>query len=259
MAKYKIYTIIVLVLMTFGFTIPTLGFHGMTNKIKQGDPLPSYVYPLWDFYTSFHYKNHLIPADIAGSLEKMVERRGEIGVASLPVWSVSLEAPNYPKAAFPNGIPVYFHVDGYSGDVHEMNTINHYIGMYPMEHGGNLERAIVPYYLLLATLMMLGFLYYDGKGNSLLMILPTIAPVLFIGVFAGWLYWYGHNMQEWGAFKIKPFMPTVFGDGKVAQFTTHSYPAVGFWVMIAMSVLSILAIFSKRQYLAQNRDGAEQK
>ena len=63
---------------------------------------------------------------------------------SLPVWYVSLEAPNYPKAAFPNGIPVYFHIDGYSGDVSEMNTLNHYIGMYPMEYGGNVERAIAP-------------------------------------------------------------------------------------------------------------------
>ncbi len=256
-AKYKIYTILALLLMTIGFTIPVLGFHGMMGKIKQGESLPSYVYPLWNIYTSFHYKNHMLPKEVAGDLKKMIERRAEIGVPSLPVWSVSLEAPNYPKSAFPNGIPVYFHVDGYSGDVHEMNTINHYIGMYPMEHGGNLERSLVPYYLLLATLMMLAFLYYDGRGNSLLMVLPIIAPALFLSIFAGWLYWYGHNMQEWGAFKIKPFMPTVFGDGKVAQFTTHSYPSFGFWVMVAMSALSILALFSKRQHLKQNSTEAK--
>ena len=59
-------------------------------------------------------------------------------------------------------------------------------------------------------------------------------------------------MQEWGAFKIKPFMPTALGDGKVAQFTTHSYPTIGFWVMIIMSTLSILAIFSKNKYLKEN-------
>ena len=51
---------------------------------------------------------------------------------------------------------------------------------------------------------------------------------------------------------IWPFMPTALGDGKVAQFTTHSYPTIGFWVMIAMSVLSILAIFSKNKYLKEN-------
>ena len=79
---------------------------------------------------------------------------------------------------------------------------------------------------------------------------PTIiAPVLFMSAFVGWLYWYGHNMQEWGAFKIKPFMPTVLGDGSVAHFTTHSYPTIGFWMMIVMSVLCILAVFSKKKEL----------
>jgi hypothetical protein len=42
-------------------------------------------------------------------------------------------------------------------------------------------------------------------------------------------------------------MPTVFGDGKVAQFTTHSYPHTGFYILIAISILSLLAIFSKRK------------
>lgn len=249
MQKYKIYTIIALVLMTLAFSIPTLGFHGALDKIKAEQTLPSFVYPLWNFYTKFQYKNHILADDVKNDLHKMIEKKAEISVASLPIWYVALEAPNYPKAAFPNGIPVYFHVDGYSGDVHEMNTINHYIGMYPMEHGGNVERAIAPYYLLISTICMLLFLYYDGKFNALLMIIPAIAPVLFMGAFSGWLYWYGHNMQEWGAFKIKPFMPTVLGDGKVAQFTTHSYPSIGFWVMIAMSSLCILAIISKKKSL----------
>lgn len=38
----------------------------------------------------------------------MIKSSAEIGVASMPIWSVSLEAPNYPKEAFPEGIPVFF-------------------------------------------------------------------------------------------------------------------------------------------------------
>ena len=249
MSKYKIYTIVALIIMSVCFTLPVLGWHGAKERIANGDELPSYAYTIYDLYSSFQYKNHRLPKEVASDLHKMIEQKAEIGTPSLPIWYVSLEAPNYPKAAFPDGIPVYFHVDGYSGDVHEMNTINHYIGMYPMEHGGNLERAIAPYYLLIATLCMLAFLYYDGKFNSLLMVPTIIAPVLFMSAFVGWLYWYGHNMQEWGAFKIKPFMPTVLGDGSVAHFTTHSYPTIGFWVMMVMSVLCILAVFSKKKEL----------
>ncbi len=33
----------------------------------------------------------------------------EISVATMPIWYVALEASNYPKDAFPNGIPVYYH------------------------------------------------------------------------------------------------------------------------------------------------------
>ena len=249
MSKYKIYTIVALIIMSVCFTLPVLGWHGAKERIANGDELPSYSYTIYDLYSSFQYKNHLLPKEVASDLHKMIEQKAEIGTPSLPIWYVSLEAPNYPKAAFPDGIPVYFHVDGYSGDVHEMNTINHYIGMYPMEHGGNVERAIAPYYLLIATLCMLAFLYYDGKFNSLLMVPTIIAPVLFMSAFVGWLYWYGHNMQEWGAFKIKAFMPTVLGDGSVAHFTTHSYPTIGFWVMMVMSVLCILAVFSKKKEL----------
>ena len=251
MKKYQIYTILALILMTIGFTIPVISFHGMGAKIKNNQPLPAYTKIIFNQYTKLQYKNHIIPDDVKNDLDKLIETRAEIGVPSLPVWYVSLEAPNYPKEAFPDGIPVYFHVDGYSGDVHEMNTINHYIGMYPMEHGGNVERSIAPYYLLVATLLMIWYLYYNGKFNSLLLVPTIIAPILFMGAFTGWLYWYGHNMQEWGAFKIKPFMPTALGDGKVAQFTTHSYPSIGFWVMIAMSVLCILAILSKNKFLKE--------
>jgi hypothetical protein len=48
-------------------------------------------------------------------------------------------------------------------------------------------------------------------------------------------------------------MPTVFGDGKVAQFTTHSYPTFGFWLLVAISILSILAIAAKRKYQKSRR------
>ena len=53
-----------------------------------------------------------------------------------------------------------------------------------------------------------------------------------------------------GAFTLKPFMPTVFGDGKVAQFTTHSYPHYGFGLMVASSLLLLLAALIRRKQLA---------
>ena len=67
-----------------------------------------------------------------------------------PIWWVSLKAPNYPPQTFPDGVRIHFHVNGvFNGCqtresdevhveealdcVHEMNTINHFIGMQPMD------------------------------------------------------------------------------------------------------------------------------
>jgi len=36
---------------------------------------------------------------------------------------------------------------------------------------------------------------------------------------------------------VKPFMPTVFGVGKVAQFATYSYPYYGFGLIMLNSVV----------------------
>jgi hypothetical protein len=345
-----------------------------------------------------------------------------------PGWWVSLTAPNYPETTFPEGIKILFHMDSVRNGctiqdsdeieetealdcVHEMDTINHYVGMYPIASGGPVEKAFSPFLFALLGVMLLVFAapgrkarlavsvlgygaiatwmtlamygsngialhttgYLEGLVVSLgqdsgdkvddsqlspivkmlrdslaeseqaetvavaeagdrdalvenlranftidenkkpadqqtawegsvmqvfkwhyakslarwfneparndplvatmdavatilfvlviafmgllvfaawsvrspfhwlLVLAPMALPVGFLAEYAGWLWWYGHSLNEMGAFTLKPFMPTVFGDGKVAQFTTHSYPALGFGLMVASSALLLLA------------------
>lgn len=95
---------------------------------------------------------------------------------------------------------------------------------------------------------MLVFLWLASRPRSglfyLLALVPMILPVAFIIEYSAWLWWYGHSLNAMGAFTLKPFMPTVFGDGKVAQFSTHSYPHLGFALMCvtgaAMAVSALL-------------------
>ena len=61
-----------------------------------------------------------------------------------------------------------------------------------------------------------------------------------------------HNLNDMGAFTTKPFMPTVFGDGKVAQFSTHSYPHVGFGLMLLLSVVLALVALLRRKQLRES-------
>jgi len=254
--KAKIFAILALIILTFAFTLPMVGFHGVLNKIEAGkvEEISPISTKVWNLYNEGRYKSVTTPEDAHNDLLKMIDTSSEIGVASLPIWAVSLEAPNYPKEAFPEGIPVFFHFDGYSGEVHEMNTINHYVGMDPMWVGGHFERAIGPYALLLLTLLYILFIAYNSKILNYLMLIPVSLPLLFLADYSYWLYWFGHNLHDWGAFKIKPFMPTVFGDGKIAQFTTHSYPTIGFYLLIAISLFSLLAFFAKQKAMRETEN-----
>jgi hypothetical protein len=80
-------------------------------------------------------------------------------------------------------------------------------------------------------------------------LVPLALPLFFVIDYSAWLWWYGHTLNDMGAFTVKPFMPTVFGQGKVAQFATHSYPSLGFGLMLVLSVvLAIAALIRKSQF-----------
>jgi len=253
LTKARIFATLALLILSVAFTFPMIAFHGTMNKISEGEPekISSFSKSVWSLYNNGRYKSVTTPKEAHNNLDKMIESTSEIGVASLPIWAVSLEAPNYPKEAFPEGIPVFFHFDGYSGEVHEMNTINHYVGMDPMWTGGIFEREIGIYALLALSLAMIYFIAFNAKILSYFMLVPASLPILFIADYSFWLYWFGHNLHDWGMFKIKPFMPTVFGDGKIAQFTTHSYPTIGFYLIVAISLLSLLAFLAKQKALKE--------
>ena len=247
--KARIFATIALLILTFAFTLPMIAFNGALTQIDEGkgNEVSPITASVWNFYNQGRYKSIATPKEAHNNLELMIEHASEIGAASMPIWAVSLEAPNYPKEAFPQGIPVFFHFDGFSGEVHEMNVINHYVGMDPMWIGGTFERAIGIYALLALSLVMVYFIAFNHKILNYLMLIPSSLPLLFIADYSYWLYWFGHNLHDWGAFKIKPFMPTVFGDGKIAQFITHSYPTIGFYFLVAISLLSLLSFFAKQK------------
>lgn len=113
--------------------------------------------------------------------------------------------------------------------------------------------ANIVFWAIIAVMPLL--LFGARKNNGLLywllVLVPMALPVFFVIEYSAWLWWYGHNLNEMGAFTVKPFMPTVFGQGKVAQFTTHSYPYYGFGMMLLLSVLLALAALIRRKQLKE--------
>lgn len=106
---------------------------------------------------------------------------------------------------------------------------------------------------------MLLLIYGAGKTGGplywLLIIVPAALPVFFIIEYAAWLWWYGHSLNDMGAFTVKPFMPTVFGQGKVAQFATHSYPYWGFGMILVLSLVTTTLGILRRKELRRGEAG----
>lgn len=241
-----------------------IGTYTLKNYFEYRDPVAIDEEDEIEENVSFQPFEFFIPADTESfepSLDYLKPLMGDkiwefhptgfyaylIANRTMPVWKVSLEAPQYPKEAFPDGIPVYFHLTDFSGKVNEMNTINHYIGMDPMEVGAVFLRKLVPFVYFIFMLFLIIYLFYQGPGWWLFGLVPALMPWYYLFFYSKWLYWFGHNLHEFGQFKIKPFMPTVLGDGKVAQFTTHSYPAVGFYFLLLSFVLLVFSILIKRK------------
>ena len=98
------------------------------------------------------------------------------------------------------------------------------------------------------VLLVFGARKNNGILYWLLVLVPLALPLFFLIEYSAWLWWYGHSLNAMGAFSVKPFMPTVFGQGKVAQFSTHSYPHIGFGLMIVSSLLlAVVALLRRKQ------------
>ena len=118
----------------------------------------------------------------------------------------------------------------------------------PMVKALNIATLVVFFGLVLASILLVlrtrknkGIFYY------ILIFVPMALPVFFIMDYAAWLWWYGHTLNDMGAFAVKPFMPTVFGVGKVAQFSTFSYPSMGFaFMMLNSAVLGAIVLLKRK-------------
>ncbi len=170
----------------------------------------------------------------------------------------------------------------------EMNKINHFIGMYPIVQGVNdvdelgnhvpypvyagdkippeeipqalkiLDKIMRSAKYIFILFAILGILYLlPTRKTNFLGILVALAPIYFLALYIYYLWWYGHHLglHGGGAFSgIKPFMPTVFGEGKVAQFTTESYPDYGFFVGLAGMLLIFISMAFKNKFLKSKNE-----
>lgn len=142
-------------------------------------------------------------------------------------------------------------IDPKTGEAKEINVTPAYLNTL------NAILVNAKYIFIFFGLLILLFIFRSNKKCTWAGLLPALLPFYFLLLYGYSMYWYGHHLDlhGGGAFSgIKPFMPTIFGHGKVAQFETVSFPYYGFFVALLVFVLLIFAILFKKKSLAlQNK------
>jgi hypothetical protein len=142
----------------------------------------------------------------------------------LPWWNFALFAPQYPK-----GLRLVIELTGVGGDVREINTINHYIGMGHLDDAADIERGLAGWLIAALGLFVVAVTVLKGRKWDLTAALLTLGlPLGFVLDTWGWMYHFGHDLDPRAPITMAPFTPTLFGEGKVGQFHTMATPGIGF-------------------------------
>lgn len=159
--------------------------------------------------------------------------------AAAPLWRLEMKAPQYPA-----GLELRIYPYTVEGDIQEVNTLNHYIGMAPIDRAALsdldwLPFAIGAFALLVLRVAAIG----DLRALVDLVALFTYFGIFSFARFAYTLYVFGHNLNPDAPFDVEPFTPVVLGTGEVANFTITSLPSSGALALsfVGVALLALLA------------------
>ena len=169
-----------------------------------------------------------MPHSARAMLAVAVVLLGAVFVA--PLWSVRLVAPQYPE-----GIGMHIRLNTIEGmkehDLRNINSLNHYIGMKPIEPDAIPELQYMPW--IAAGLIAAGMLV-AVTGRRRLLVAWT-AGFALLGVaglydFWRWSYDYGHDLDFENAIIVVPdmtYQPPLIGTKQLLNFRATSLPAAG--------------------------------
>lgn len=160
-----------------------------------------------------------------------------------PLWEIRLEAAQYPDGLELDIYSYKLEGGGKNGHhIQEINTLNHYIGMAPIDRASLNDLDWIP--LALGALMILALrVAAIGNIRSLvdLAVITGYLSLFSLGRFAYKLYTFGHNLSPEAPVDVEPFMPPLLGSKQIANFTSHSSPQLG-TVYVGMFATGVIAL-----------------
>lgn len=158
----------------------------------------------------------------------------------VPLWRMELVAPQYPKGLVMYAYGYKFADDSstYYEDIREINGLNHYIGMKPIEEVTEMKLFIPGVVALVVATLAASFVAWKRRWLRALIVAGFwVMPLFFVADLQYWLYNYGHTMDPKAALDTGAFTPRVVGTTKVWNFHSETSFAVGFFFMVAAALV----------------------
>ncbi|MFP5333018.1 MAG: NosD domain-containing protein [Acidimicrobiia bacterium] len=152
----------------------------------------------------------------------------------LPLWQSTLFAPQYP-----DGLYLVAYGDRAEGDLAEIESLNHYIGMRPLRTDELPEMGLWPLGVGVALVCVVAAAVVRGRTTRRLALLYLWGfPLSVLGVIQLRLAQFGHDLDPAAAFRMEPFTPLVVGPTTVWNFTAWSRPGLGWVALVAAAGVS---------------------
>lgn len=168
----------------------------------------------------------------------------------LPLWHIGLRAPQYPE-----GLGLRIGAGTIAGaapqDLGNINELNHYIGMRPIDPAALPELRVLPW-LLVALAVTAVVLAALGKRRAVGAWLVALALVGLAGLadLYRWSYAFGHDLDTEHAIIKVPgmvYQPPLLGTKQILNFTASSWPASGTWLAMAALLVGVAALVLSRR------------
>lgn len=162
-----------------------------------------------------------------------------------PMWQIHMEAPQYPA-----GLDLYIYsykVDGGNDgvDIQEISTLNHYIGMRPIDRAALSDLDWIPFLFMFLIILALR----TAVIGNIRHLVDVAVMTIYLGMFGFGrmyykLYTFGHELDPKAPVTVEPFTPVMWGKKQIANFYTEAYPLMGSYyiAMFAAGLVALLMI-----------------
>ena len=169
-----------------------------------------------------------------------------------PMWRISMYAPQYPKGLYLDIFSYKLEAGNEGQHLQEINTLNHYIGMKHLDRSQLSDLDWLPFGFGALALLALRVAAI-GTTRSLidLTVVNLYVCTFAFARFIYRLYLYGHDLAPDAPVKVEPFTPAIFGTKQIANFTTHSYPSIGGYLIFVyaagVTLLTVWYLYTGRR------------